>query len=101
MYDAMRAVSHRAIAEISRGSSTEEDENSVTPKRPFLRRAAFRIAWLLVLALRNTSTTVTPPDLQYSGGLTAISRLVTEDERLTHKQNLKMVCEVPDCLRHK
>ena len=96
MYDAMHAVSHRAIPEISRGSSAEGDEDSVTPKRPFLRRAAFRISWLLVLALRNTSTTVTPLDLPYSGGPMAISRLVTEDDRLTRKQNLKFVCEVPD-----
>jgi hypothetical protein len=99
MYDAMHAVSHRAIPEISRGSSVEGDEDSATPKRPFLRRAAIRISWLLVLALRNTST-VTPLDLPYSGGLMAISRLVTEDDRLTPKQNLKFVCEVPDLLRH-
>jgi hypothetical protein len=100
MYDAMHSVSHRAIPEISRGSSVEGDEGSVTPKRPFLRRAAFRISWLLVLALRNTSTTVTPLDLPHSGGPMAISRLVTEDDRLTRKQNLKFVCEVPDFLRH-
>ena len=100
MHDAMHAVSHRTIPEISRGSSAEGDEDSVTPKRPFLRRAAFRITWLLVLALRNTSTTVTPLELQYSGGLMAISRLVPEDDRLTRKQYPKFVCEVPGSLRH-
>jgi hypothetical protein len=98
MYDAMRAVSHRAIPEISSGSSVEGD--SATPTKPLLRRAALRISWLLVLALRNTSTTVTPLDLPYSGSLTAISRLVTEDDRWTRKQNLKFVCQGPDLLRH-
>ena len=96
MYDAMHAVSHGAIPEISRGSSVEGDEDSANPKRRLLRGAPVRISWLLVLVLRNTSASVTPLDLPNSGGLTAISRLVTEDECLTSEQNPKFVCRVPD-----
>jgi len=96
MYDAMHAVSHRAVPEIARGLSVEGDEDSATPKRLFLRRAAVRITWLLVFVLRNTSTSVTPLDLTYSRDLMATSCLVTEDDCLTSEQNLKFVCEVPD-----
>ena len=96
MYDAMHAVSHGAVPEIARGSSVEDDEGHATPKGLFLRRAAVRISWLLVLVLRNTSASVTPLDLPNSGGPTAISRLVTEDECLMSEQNLKFVCRVPD-----
>jgi len=95
MYDAMHAVSHRAIPEISKTSSAGGDEDDATPKRPFLRRAAVRISWLLVLVLRNTSTSVTPLDL-YNGDRMAVSRLVTEDDRLTSGQNLKFVCRAPN-----
>jgi hypothetical protein len=94
MYDAMHAVSHRTIPGISKTSSAGGDEDDATPKRPFLRRAAVRISWLLVLALRNTSTSVTPLDL-YNGDRVAVSRLVTEDDCLTSEQNPKFVCRVP------
>ena len=40
MYDAMHAVSHGAVPEISKGSSAEGDEDDATPKGLFLRRAA-------------------------------------------------------------
>jgi hypothetical protein len=96
MYDAMHAVSRQAIPEIARGSSVEGDEGNTTPNGLFLRRAAVRISWLLVLVLRNTSASVTPLDLPNGGGPTTISRLVTEDECLTPEQNLKFVCRVPD-----
>lgn len=96
MYDAMHAVSHRSVPEISKGSSVDGDEESATPKIRVLRRAAVRISWLLVFVLRNTSASVTPLDLPYSAGFTAISRLVTEEDRLTPQQNLKFVCGVPD-----
>jgi hypothetical protein len=105
MYDAMHAVSHRAIPEISKTSSAGGDEDDATPKRPFFRRAAVRISWLLVLVLRNTSTSVTPLDL-YNGDRVAVSRLVTEDDCLTSEQNLKFVCRAPNftscgpCLSH-
>jgi hypothetical protein len=96
MYDAMHAVSHQAIPEIARGLSVEDDEGNAAPNGLFLRRAAVRISWLLVLLLRNTSASVTPLDLPNSGGRTAISRLVTEDECSTPEQNLKFVCRVSD-----
>jgi hypothetical protein len=105
MYDAMHAVSHRTIPGISKTSSAGDDEDDATPKRPFLRRAAVRISWLLVLALRNTSTSVTPLDL-YNGDRVAVSRLVTEDDCLMSEQNPKFVCRAPNliscgpCLSH-
>jgi hypothetical protein len=94
MYDAMRAVSHGAVPEISRGSSVKGED--YTQKRLFPRRAAVRISWLLVLVLRNISTSVTPLDLPYSGGRMAISRLVTEGDCLACEQNLKFVCGLPN-----
>jgi hypothetical protein len=100
MYDAMHAVSREAVPEIARGSSIEGDEDSAIPKRRLLRGAAVRISWLLVLVLRNTSASVTPLDLPNSGGLTTISRLVTEDDCLTSEQNPKFVCRVPASWRH-
>jgi hypothetical protein len=93
MYDAMHAVSHGAVPEISKGSSAEGDEDYATPKGLFLRRAALRISWLLVLVLRNTSTA--PLDLMHSGDRMAVSRLVTEDDCLTSQQNPKFVCRMP------
>jgi hypothetical protein len=95
MYDAMHAVSHGGIPEISKGSSAESDEHYATPKGLFLRRAPLRISWLLVLVLRNTSTSTTPLDLMHSGERRAVSRLVTEDDCLTSEQNPKFVCRVP------
>lgn len=105
MYDAMHAVSHGVVPEISKGSSAEGDEDYATPKGRFLRRAALRITWLLVLVLRNTSTSTTPLDLTHSGDRMAVSRLVTEGDCLTFEQNPKLVCRVPSftscgpCLR--
>jgi hypothetical protein len=93
MYDAMHAVSHRAVPEISKGSSAEGDDYA-RPKGLFLRRAALRISWLLVLVLRNTSTSTAPLDLMHSGDRMAVSRLVTEDDGLTSEQNPKFVCRV-------
>jgi hypothetical protein len=93
MYDAMHAVSHRAVPEISKGSSAGGDEDYATPNGLFLRRAALRISWLLVFVLRNTSTT--PLVLMHSGDRIAVSRLVTEDDCLTSEQNPKFVCRVP------
>ena len=95
MYDAMHAVSHGVVPEISKGSSAEGDEDYATPKGLFLRRAAVRISWLLVLVLRNTSTA--PLDLMHSGDRMAVSRLVTEDDCLTSEQNPKFVCRGPGC----
>ena len=94
MYDAMHAVSHGAVPEISKGSSAEGDEDCATPKGLPLRRAAARISWLLVFVLRNTSTT--PLDLMYCGDRMAVSRLVTEDDWLTTEQNPNFVCRVPN-----
>ncbi|MEH2533369.1 hypothetical protein V1277_000248 [Bradyrhizobium sp. AZCC 1588] len=105
MYDAMHAVSRGAVPEISKSSSAEGDEDHTTPKGLLLRRAAVRIGWLLVFVLRNTSASTTPLDLMYCGDRAAVSRLVTEDDRLTSEQNPKFVCRVPDftscgpCLR--
>ena len=104
MYDAMHAVSHGAVPEISKSSSAEGDEDYATPKGLLLRRAAVRISWLLVFVLRNTSTSTTPLDLMYGGDRMAVSRLVTEDDCLS-EQNAKFVCTVPNftscrpCLR--
>jgi hypothetical protein len=96
MYDAMHAVSHGAIPEISKGSSAGGDEGYATPRGLFLRRAAVRIGWLLVFVLRNTSASTTPLDLMFCGDRMAVSRLVTEDDRLTSEQNPRFVCRVPD-----
>ncbi|WP_156438514.1 hypothetical protein [Bradyrhizobium valentinum] len=96
MYDAMHAVSRRAVPEVSKDSSAEGDEDYATPKGLFLRRAAVRISWLLVFVLRNASTSATPLDLMYGGDRMAVSRLVTEDDCLTSEQNPKFVCRVPN-----
>ena len=96
MYDAMHAVSHGAVPEISKGSSAEGDDDYARPKGLFLRRAAVRISWLLVFVLRNASTSTTPLDLMDCGDRTAVSRLVTEDDCLTSEQNPKFVCRGPD-----
>jgi hypothetical protein len=93
MYDAMHAVFRGAVPEISKGSSTEGDEDHTTPKGLFLRRAAVRMGWLLVFVLRNTSASTTPPDLMYCGDRMAVSRLVTEDD-LTSEQTPRFVCRV-------
>ena len=98
MYDAMHAVSHGAVPEISKGSSAKGDEDYATPKGLFLRRAALRISWLLVLVLRNTSTSTVALDLMHSGDRMAVSRLVTEDDCLTPEQNPKFVCRGPPLL---
>ncbi|RZN24548.1 hypothetical protein CWO90_28890 [Bradyrhizobium sp. Leo121] len=47
---------------------------------------------LLVFVLRNASTSTTPLDLTYGANNTAISRLVTEGDRLTSERDLKFVC---------
>jgi hypothetical protein len=91
---AMDAVSHRAVPEISRGSSAGNDDDDAIQKGRLLRRAALRISWLLVLVLRNASTSATPLDLICSGDRMAVSRLVTEDDCLTPEQNPKFVCRV-------
>jgi hypothetical protein len=96
MYDAMHAVSHAAVSNISKGSSSDGDEDYTTPKELCLRRAAVRISWLLVLVLRNTSTSTAPLDLMSCGDRMAVSRLVAEDDCLTSGQNPKFVCRVPD-----
>lgn len=95
MYDARHAVCHGGVSEISKGSSAGGDEDYATPKGLLLRRAAVRISWLLVLVLRNTSTSTPPLDLLHSGDRMAVSRLVTEDDGLTSEQNPKFVCRVP------
>jgi hypothetical protein len=96
MCDAMVAGSRKAVPEMSSGSSAGSDEDYATGKELLLRRSAVRIGWLLVLLLRNISTSATPLDLTYSTGRTAISRLVTEDDCLTSEQNLKFVAKVSD-----
>lgn len=93
MYDAMRAVSHGAVPEISRGSSVKglrHPEETV----PSQSRSSDKLA--AVLLLRNISTSATPLDLPYSGGRMAISRLVTEGDCLACEQNLKFVCGLPN-----
>lgn len=95
MHDAMHAVAHGVVPEISKGSSAEGDEDYATPKGLFLRRAALRISWLLVLVLRNTSASTTPLDLICCGDRVAVSRLVKENDGLTSEQNPKFVCSVP------
>jgi hypothetical protein len=95
MYDARHAVCHGGVPEISRGSSAGNDDDDATQKGRLLRRAALRISWLLVLVLRNASTSATPLDLIFSGDRMAVSRLVTEDDCLTPEQNPKFVCRVP------
>ncbi|MGY3617725.1 hypothetical protein ACVJGD_003921 [Bradyrhizobium sp. USDA 10063] len=92
MCDAMDAVSRGAVPEISRGASAGSDEDDATRKELFLCRAAFRISWLLVLVLRNASTSAAPLDLAYGGGSMAISRLVTEGDSLRSEPDLKLVC---------
>jgi hypothetical protein len=94
MYDPMHAVSNGAVPELSRGSPAGGDEDYARPKGLFPRRAAVRMGWLLVFVLRNISTSATPLDLTYGGGRTAISRLVTEGDRLPSEQNIKFVCGV-------
>lgn len=92
---AMDAVSHRAVPEISRGSSAGNDDDDATQKGRPLRRAALRISWLLVLVLRNASTSATPVDLTYDASRMAISRLVTEGNCLTPEPHLRFVCGEP------
>jgi hypothetical protein len=96
MYDAMRAMSHGVVPEISKGSSADGDEDYATPKGMFLRKAVLRISWLLVFVLRNTSTSTAPLDLMHGGDRMAVSRLVTEDDGLTSGRNPKFVCRVSD-----
>jgi hypothetical protein len=92
MCDAMVAGSRRAVPEMSGGSSAGSDEHYATRKGLFLRRAAFRISWLLVLVLRNASTSATPLELIHGAGSMTISRLVTEGDYLTSERDLKFVC---------
>jgi hypothetical protein len=92
MCDAMVAGSRKAVPEMSSGSSAGSDEDYATRKGVFLRRAAFRISWLLVFVLRNASTSATPLDLTYGAGSMTISRLVTESDCLTSERRLKSVC---------
>jgi hypothetical protein len=92
---AMDVISHRAVPEISRGSSAGNDNDDATQKGRLLRRAALRISWLLVLVLRNASTSATPVDLTYGAGRMAISRLVTEGDCLMPLQHLRFVCGAP------
>ena len=96
---AMDAVSHRAIPEISKGLSAESDHDDTTQKKRLLRSVAFRVSWLLVLVLRNTSASATPVDLTYGASRTAISRLVTEGDRLTPERHLRFACGAPAALR--
>jgi hypothetical protein len=91
MCDAMEAGSRRAAPEMSRGSSPRSDEGYATRKGLFLRRAAFRISWLLVFVLRNASTSATPLDLTCGAGSMTISRLVTEGDCLRSERDLKFV----------
>jgi hypothetical protein len=79
---AMDAVSHGADLEKSRGSTVGNEVGDVT-KAWLLGRAAFRITCLLVLVLRNTSSSATPVDLTQAASRVAISRLVADDDRLT------------------
>lgn len=89
---AMDAVSHGAVLEISRGSSVGHDDGYST-KGGLLRRAAFRMTCLLVLVLRNTSSSATPLDLTQGTSRMAISRLVTDDNCLTPEPHLRFVPE--------
>ena len=97
MYDAMHAISHGTVPEISKGSSAEGDEDCAAPRGLPLRRAAARISWLLVFMLRNTSTT--PLDVMYCGDRMAVSRLVTEGDCLTPEQPLRFVFGAPAASR--
>jgi hypothetical protein len=91
---AMDAVSHGAVLEISRGSSAGNDDGDTTKGR-LLRRAALRITWLLVLVLRNTSSSATPVDLTQGASRMAISRLVTDGDCLTPEPHLRFACGAP------
>jgi hypothetical protein len=77
---AMDAISYRAVPEISGGSLARSDEGDASRKGLFVRRAAIRISWLLVLVLRNASASATPLELTHGAGRMAISRLVTEGD---------------------
>ncbi|CAN7610401.1 hypothetical protein LJR220_005625 [Bradyrhizobium sp. LjRoot220] len=94
MYDAIHAVANGAVPEHSKSSSAGGGEDYARPKGLFLRKAAVRTGWLLVLLLRNISNSATPLELTYGGTRMAISRLVTEDEM--SEKNLKLRCRVPD-----
>ena len=96
---AMDAVSHRAVPEKSRSLSTQNDDDDATRKGRLLRRAAFRISWLLVLVLRNASASATPIDLTLDASRMAISRLVTEGDCLTPEQPLRFVFGAPAASR--
>ncbi|MCA1457178.1 hypothetical protein I6F35_28895 [Bradyrhizobium sp. BRP22] len=96
MYDAMHAVFHGGVPEIPRDASVGSDEDDAIPKELFLRRAAVRISWLLVFALRNFSASATPLDLTYSAGRVAISRLITEGDCWTSEGNPKFKCDTRD-----
>jgi len=84
---AMDAVSQRADLDISGGSTVRHSDGDVT-KAWLLGRAAFRITCLLVLVLRNTSSSTTPVDLTLAASRVAISRLVTDDDWLTPERVL-------------
>lgn len=86
---AMDAVSHGADLENSRGSTVGNEDGDVT-KAWLLGRAAFRITCLLVLVLRNTSSSATPVDLTQAASRVAISRLVADDDRLTPAAQVRM-----------
>ena len=96
---AMDALSHKVIPASSKGSSAGNDDDDAAQKKRLLRSVAFRISWLLVLVLRNTSASATPVDLTYGASRMTISRLVTEGDCLTPEQHLRFVCGAPAASR--
>ena len=97
---AMDAVSHGAVLGISRGSSVGNDDGATNDdgyatKGWLLRKAAFRITCLLILVLRNTSSSATPVDLTQGASRMAISRLVTDGDCLTPELHLRFACGAP------
>lgn len=87
------AVSQRADLEISGGSTVGHSDGDIT-KAWLVGRAAFRITCLLVLVLRNSSSSATPVDLTQGASRVAISRLVADDDRRTPASQVRMPVEI-------
>lgn len=94
---AMDAVSHGAVRAIPKGSTVGNDDGDATRGR-LLRRAAFRITCLLVLVLRNTSSSAALVDLTQGTSRMAISRLVADSDRLTPEPYLRVGGELKEAV---
>lgn len=85
---AMDAVSHEAVPAIPKGSTVGNDDGDATRGR-LLRKAAFRITCLLVLVLRNTSSSAALVDLTQGASRMAISRLVADSDRFPPEPHVR------------